>query len=729
MAPVSFALFWHQHQPYYPDDVKGETLMPWVRLHATKDYIGMALHLQEVPEFRCTINLVPSLLVQIQRYLKGGSDRHLDVSRLPVNALTEPDALFLVDNFFMCNESTMVRPFERYRELYLKRGFGRQSGLQGLKNFTAADLRDLQVWFNLTWFHELLFERDSDLKAFRQKGRDYTEAEKNWLLDKQLEILGEVIPLHRKLAEGGQLEITTTPFYHPILPLLWDPKSAREAMPGCQLPKLAKPCPEDAREQIWRGIELHRELFGLPPRGMWPSEGSVSHDLVAPLLEAGIEWIATDEEILSRSTDGFVHRDSQGHINRPEMLYRPWHVEHEGKHLQLIFRDHGLSDLIGFHYQRNDPHWAADDLLAKVKEIGRVVRNYSPEHPALVPIILDGENCWEYYPDGGVGFLRQLYRRAAADPQVNPVTVSRHLADHPSQHRIGRLFAGSWINHDFYIWIGHQEDRDAWDLVHQTREFLKKAELSRRFDKDVLERAWTELYIAEGSDWYWWFGDDHSSAQDDLFDELFRRHLRNIYTLLEEIPPSALLRPVTRAERRILHTQPRGFLSIKIDGRYSYFEWQQAGHHHAASIRGTMTMVSESIVRDLYFGFDRSQLLIRCDTIDRAIADLGDCDEVRIRFVEPYGIEARIDIRHPKQPTARLMREGNPLDLNGVRAGLDRIFEVSIPWASLGARPGDTLQFAVELYQQGQSIGRTPSEGTIETSIPASDFEKRMWQA
>lgn len=729
MQPVSLALFWHQHQPYYPDDLTGETLMPWVRLHGTKDYIGMALHIKEVPEFRCSINLVPSLLIQIQRYLKGGSDKHLDASRLSADSLSEKEALFVIDNFFMCSEQTMIRPFERFRELYLKRAFGRESGLHALKRFTPQDLRDLQVWFNLTWMHELLFEQDPELQKFRQKARGYTEDEKGWLLDKQLEILGEIIPLHRELSEGGQVELTTTPFYHPILPLLWDKRSAREAMPGCPLPRHVQPYPADAIKQIQMGVALHTELFGMPPRGMWPSEGSVSNDIVGAILDAGIEWIATDEEILSRSTDGFVHRNEHGHINRPEMLFRPWHVDHGNRQLQIIFRDHGLSDLVGFQYQRNDPAWAADDLLAKVKEIGRVVEGHNEQRPALVPIILDGENCWEYYPDGGVGFLRQLYRQAAADPLVNPVTVSQHLDQHPAAHRIGRLFAGSWINKDFYIWIGHQEDRDAWDLVHQTREFLHKSELADRFDKKRLEQAWTELYIAEGSDWYWWFGDDHSSAQDELFDELFRRHLRNVYTLLDEIPPSALLRPVAKVERRQLHTQPLGFQSIKVDGRFSFFEWQQSGHHHAGSQRGTMTMVTESLIRDLYFGFDRTRLLIRCDTPTKAIDDLTMCDELRVRFVEPYGLEVRVDLVNAPKVAAKIYQDGSPLTIDGVHAAIDRIVEIAIPWTSLGCHMGDMLQFAVELYENDESIGRVPSEGTIELVIPPKDFEFRNWQA
>ena len=635
MEPVSIAFFWHQHQPYYPDDVSGENLMPWVRLHGTKDYIGMALHIREVPEFRCTINLVPSLLVQIQRYVNGGSDRHLDVARRPADALSQSDAGFLLDNSFLCNTETMVRPFPRYYELFQKRASGRDAAERALSRFNVQDLRDLQCWFNLTWMHELLFEQDAELREFRRKAKGWTETEKNWLLDRQREVLGQIIPLHKTLSEGGQVELTTTPFYHPILPLLWDKRSARQAMPGCELPKNVEPYRDDVVEQIRRAVAQHVEMFGSPPRGMWPSEGSVSQEIIPAMADAGIEWIATDEEILSHSTEHFVGRDGHGHVNRPEMLFRPWRVEHEGKSLQIVFRDHGLSDQIGFHYQRNDPVWAADDLIGKVIGIGRAVSGRTGGRPPLVPIILDGENCWEFYPEGGVRFLRHLYRQCAANPNLRPVRMIDHLDEYPATDRISKLFAGSWISHNFAIWIGHEEDRNAWDYLHHARDFLKSASTKPQYAADRLRRAWDELYIAEGSDWFWWFGDDHSCAQDALFDQLFRKHLQNIYMLLGESPPVALMRPIKRLAKRLIHTQPRTFLDVRVDGRHSYFEWLNAGLYLAGSERSTMTMVSSGLIRRIHFGFNTTHLFLRLDTAGRAISDLAAATEIHVRFSEP----------------------------------------------------------------------------------------------
>src|SRR5947209_588617 len=209
MADVALAFLWHQHQPYYPDDVGGDNPMPWVRLHGVKDYYGMALHLLEFPEMRCTINLVPSLLLQIQGYTdRGATDRPLTVSRLAADTLTEADCLYLLDHFFMANPQYMILPFPRYAELYQRRALGRNTAREALRRYNERDFRDLQVWFNLAWVHPLAVERDAELKALRDKGRHFTEAEKQGLLDKHLEILRAVLPLHRQLAESGQIELT-----------------------------------------------------------------------------------------------------------------------------------------------------------------------------------------------------------------------------------------------------------------------------------------------------------------------------------------------------------------------------------------------------------------------------------------------------------------------------------------------------------------------------------------
>jgi alpha-amylase/alpha-mannosidase (GH57 family) len=739
MADIALAFLWHQHQPYYPDDVSSENPMPWVRLHGVKDYYGMALHLLEFPQMRCTINLVPSLLLQLRAYTEqGASDRFLDVSRIPADGLSEHDCLYLLDHFFMANPDHMIRPFPRYAELYQRRAAGRNSARDALRRFQPRDFRDLQVWFNLTWVHPLAVEQDDCLRALREKGRNFTDGDRDALLDKHLEILGRIIPLHKQLADSGQVELTTTPYFHPILPLLFDKKLAREAMPEVKLPRYTGGYLDDAAVHVRRAIAEHQRIFGHRPHGMWPAEGSVCQTMLPLLAQHGIRWIATDEEVLSASTHGQVSRDGKGHVRHPEKLYQAYKVREGEAELGIVFRDHALSDLIGFHYQRSDPDAAADNFMSCLFGISQSVQR---EGPALVSVILDGENCWEHYPGGGGAFLRALYQRCTSTPGVQPTKIGDYLQRHPPADTLPRLFAGSWISHNFAIWIGHEEDNRAWDALHATREYLvrRTQEAGVRgqgsgVSKEApassltpLQRAWEEIYIAEGSDWFWWFGDDHSSAQDALFDYLFRKHLQNVYILLGDTPPPELGRPISRKGQRVHYTMPRAFLEVKIDGRYTFFEWVSAGRYICQNERGTMAMATPGPLAELYFGFSLALLLIRIDCTRPARIALADFDVWRVGLVEPAGFEVRVS--NPGRPTQRaeLLRDGVPVPGLALAVGIDQIAELAIPFDALGVAVDQHLQFFVELLRDGQGFDRAPREGAIVLTRPSRDFEQIMW--
>src|SRR5262245_6144325 len=724
MREVTLALLWHQHQPYYPDDIGGENPMPWVRLHGVKDYYGMALHLLEVPEMHCTINLVPSLLVQIQQYTEHGkSDRFLDVSRPVAEELSERDALFLLDHFFMANAQHMIRPFARYAELYQRRGLGKSTAKEALRRYNARDLRDLQVWFNLAWIHPLAL--DSDLSALIEKGRNFTEQDKRLVLDNHLEIMRQIIPLHRQLLESGQVELTTTPFYHPILPLLFDKRLAREAMPDVKLPRFTGGYPDDAAVHVKRAVAEHTRVFGAPPKGMWPAEGSVCQAMIPLLAQNGIRWIATDEGVLGQSMQGFISRDHHGHVRNPEHLYRPYRVR-EGEHeLGIVFRDHALSDMIGFHYQRSPGEEAAEDFLRHLTNIRNAVQS---TQPTLVSVILDGENCWEHYPGGGVPFLRALYRRCTTTSGVRAVKIGEHLESHPPRDTLPHLFAGSWINHNFAIWIGHEEDNTAWDAVQRTREHLRTRVQQGHIPPERIKKAWEEIYIAEGSDWFWWFGDDHSSAQDMLFDYLFRKHLQNVYLVLGDSPPPELGRPIKRGRQRAMHSLPRSFLDVKIDGRQTFFEWMGAGRYTCQNERGTMAMVTRGPFKEILFGFDHERLLVRIDLDGPARNALVDFDALRLGFAEPSGWE--VVIEHPATPEQKVhvLREGVPQGpAAGVDVGIDQIVEVAVPFSLLRVKVDQPIQFYVELLENRQSRDRAPREGTIHLTCPSPDFEQIMW--
>jgi alpha-amylase/alpha-mannosidase (GH57 family) len=732
MHDIHLAVLWHQHQPYYPDDVTGENPMPWVRLHASKDYWGMAQLLREIPEFHATINLVPSLLVQLQKYEEGHEDTHLRVSRLPADGLSADDMNYLLDNFFMVHPDHNIRPFARYNELYEKRGLGVDPAERAAKRFSNRDIVDLQCWSNLAWIHPLAFELDPDLNELLAKGQHWTEKEKQLLLDKQLDLLRQVIPLHKELAESGQIELSTTPFYHPILPLLWDKRLARQAMPDVALPRHLEGCPDDAAEHIRRAVEFHARVFGMAPRGMWPSEGSVAQAVIPAMAAAGIEWIATDEEILSCSTDGWVSRDGQGFLRNPEMLYRPWRVEEKGRSVQIVFRDHAMSDQIGFHCQRMSAQHAVDDLLGKLEGIGRATTGNAGKRPTLVSIILDGENCWEYYPRSGVDFLRNFYRRVVEHPSITPTGIGEYVGKHPAGDKIGTLFAGSWIQHNFGIWLGHPECNRAWDLVFETRQHLVAAAEGGGGPKtaEQLAQARRELFIAEGSDWFWWFGDSHHSAQQDLFDQLFRKHLQNVYTILGDPIPTELLHSIRgNALQPRMYSEPTSLLNVKIDGRVSYFEWLNAGHYAPTHGRGTMSVGTATRTESLYFGFDADHLFLRLDARGGPVRQQWtDIDSLRIVFGRPAGYELLVLRPSRPDPIAQLYRHDVPVSEAEVEIAADAVLEVAIPWKSLAVSQDDPVHLYVELLQQEQRMERMPHEGSLETVVPSPDYELMMWQ-
>ena len=494
MSILNIAFFWHMHQPYYRDPLSGEFSLPWVRLHALKGYYDVISLLEEYPAIHQTFNLVPSLLSQLSNYAREeGRDIFLEHTRKPAEELSPEEKKFILINFFMCNWETMVKPYPEYWTLLLKRGLKlpeyRLDDL--LHQFTTQDFRDLQVWFNLTWFGYRAREKKPSVRELLEKGRIFSEADKAALLTAQTEIIREVIPLYQSTRARGQVEITISPFYHPILPLLINSAHASRAMPQVSLPG-SFIHPEDAEAQIRKAVDYYRDLFGTNPTGMWPSEGSVSPELIPIVQRAGIRWIASDEGILFKSLPGEASRAS---------LYQPFRVRYGQAEIAMAFRDRNLSDLIGFTYSKNPPEASANDLLTHLRNIQKSLPG---DRDHLVLIALDGENPWEYYPDGGHGFLCRLYEKLSLDPTLKTVRMDEFLEGHASRETLNFLHTGSWIDQNFRIWIGSPEENQAWDCLQKTRAFLKNTSNKEpAAPREKQQLAWEEIYVAEGSDWFW----------------------------------------------------------------------------------------------------------------------------------------------------------------------------------------------------------------------------------
>ncbi len=550
-SPVYLAIVWHQHQPrYFKDPETGEYEEPWVRLHAIKDYYDMAAILQQYPQVHVTINLTPVLLMQledlIQRYEAGKSpDRYVRLTLKDAASLTDEDKAFLLEHFFSANWDNMIDIWPRYRELRLKRIMRSDGSVDvqaSIPRFTTQDWRDLQMWFNLAWFDPDFQEGPVVLptgdtvtvQPWIEKGRDFSEEDKRAVIDLQFKILKAVVPIHRELQEKGQIEVITTPFYHPILPLIYDTDLAKEAMPLTPLPPRFH-YPQDAAWHVQKAVQFYQKRFARPPKGLWPAEGAVADAVVDLFREAGVRWIASDVQVLARSLGQTMVSMSQ--------RYRPYRVIGQKDTVFMVFRDTDLSDRIGFRYKSMDPVAAANDFVQALYAIHKALANQPI--PPLVTVILDGENAWEWYPHDAKEFFHAFYRQLQETPWIRTVTVSEYLEQYPPSATIDHLFAGSWISADFSTWIGEREENRAWEILGRVRRDLDQFLAQDDLTPPQVESARLAMMAAEGSDWFWWFGNDQTSPGGDIrFDDMFRKTLKTVYTALGKTPPAVLDSPI-----------------------------------------------------------------------------------------------------------------------------------------------------------------------------------------
>jgi alpha-amylase/alpha-mannosidase (GH57 family) len=706
-APLRVAFLWHQHQPYYQTD--GSFLLPWVRFHGTKDYFDMVRILDDYPKIRQSFNLVPSLLVQIDDYINGRSvDNVFDLSRKKASDLTEAEKKEVLRSFFMANFDHMIKPYPRYLELFEKRGgfsYGPKKYVEASANFTTQDWLDLQVWYNMVWVGEYS-KYDQPFKTILEKGRDFTEGDKISLLDGQFQILRKIIPAHVRAQERAQIEVCFSPFYHPILPLLCDTDVARQTTSSTVFPQPAFRHPEDAEAQIKSAIEHYEHTFGRSPMGMWPPEGSVSKQALALMAKHGILWTASDEEVLFRSVDA---KDYSG-------VYRPYRLNTPEGSINIIFRDHSLSDLIGFVYSSWGPDEAAHDFVNRLHSIRTNLVNTGGEvalNNALVSIILDGENCWEYYQSDGKDFLRTLYWLLSNDSMIETTTISDFLSGKTCEN-LPSLYPGSWINANFKVWIGHEEDNTAWDLLRTTRDLLTQSADRMQHDKNALEKAWEEIYIAEGSDWCWWYGDEHSSENADDFDFLFRSHLIKVYEILG-IPrrqmPEGLKRSIRNRFDKFFVTKPTRHVHPVIDGsRLNSQAWNGCGYFDTGRTSGAMHQVS-TFVQRIWYGYDNKNLYLRVDGSRRPTEQ----NRFLVHFTEPF--ELLLDVSHKNLSIRRSEHKGSSAACCSLSYAIDDVFEVSLDRASFGWKEGTKLSLEISFLEDDKELESWPKGDMIQLRI------------
>jgi alpha-amylase/alpha-mannosidase (GH57 family) len=712
---VRAVFLWHLHQPEYRDPQTGRPILPWVRQHSSRAYTDMAAVLERYPQVKVVANWAPSLLLQLEAYVAGTQDATEEQARKPTDSLSAEERADVLREGFSVDWNVWVRPVPRYSELLDKRGtdlwqidlFERQAA------FSAQDLRDLQVHFVLAWMGFTARREEPRIAELIAKERGYTEEEKIAVLDAQRRIASRIVPRWRALAERGQVEITCSPFYHPILPLVFDTDSARRAMPAASLPPRFS-YPQDAREQVVRGLERTKAAFGQTPHGMWPSEGSVSPEVIDLLAASGVRWCATDQGVLERSELELGTELPDGYPPH----YHPY-LAGADHAVTILFRDRELSDQIGFRYAKSDPREAAQDLISRIADT---------EADALVTLALDGENPWEHYPNSGQGFLEALYQGLSGG-EVRTVLPRDELRERPARARIDHLHSGSWIDANFRIWIGQPEDNAAWTLLGEARAALAQAEEQGELPREQLEAARGHLLVAEASDWFWWYGDDFTTENAPEFDALFRRRVAQAWRALGLPPPERLGRPIIAPSKDAAHAssvvvQPTRLIEPPIDGyAKGYYDWAGAGSYRPGTQSGGAMFRGQGVFTQVWFGFSKTHLYLRLDPAKGA--DLA--GELRLILVRPGGGGEKI-VRMRLVPGGA---ETPAIDDQGKTCGsgaTGTLVEAALSREALALKPGERLALTLRILRDEVELDRLPRYGEIELTVPDRQFEVANWR-
>jgi alpha-amylase/alpha-mannosidase (GH57 family) len=708
-------LLWHMHQPFYKDLAEGVYTMPWVRLHALKDYYGMVAMLKEFPEFHATINLVPSLVSQLQEYARDEvREQAFELAFKPAAQLTSAERETLVAFSFQMNARTMVNRYPRLRELYEKAQGGNSTG--ATRFWAERDFLDLQVLSQLAWFDEIYLSSDETVSKLVKKEQGYTEEDKVLVHKKEIEIFNATLKEYRNAAERRQVELSTSPFYHPILPLLCDTSVATESHPGVRLPQRTYRHPEDAVDQLKAAIGLHQEVFGRRPMGLWPSEGSVSDEVLQLAAREGFAWTATDEGILARSLNTNFSRHADGTLEGARELYRPYRYSSDNRQISIFFRDHYLSDLIGFVYANMPPQAAAHDLHQRIHAAAR----YAGDGPKVVSIILDGENAWEFFPGNGREFLKCFYKKVVEDPDIKAVTASEAI-NICEERNLPHIVPGSWINANFDVWIGAEEDNRAWDLLAEARDFFEQNRARTTLDVSRRARALHEVWISEGSDWCWWYGPEHSSGHDEEFDRLYRTHLSNIYRLLGESPPDSLAAPIKGIELRAVNYPPTGTIEPSIDGlETNYFEWLGAGIYLPDTTSGSMHGV-RNCLEAIYYGCSRNAVFVRLD-FPEPFKQEHTSFEIRATVDGDSSARLHVSVLDGKVGSIKFWKDDKSLQVpqatvDNLDACFSRIFELRLNFSILGISPGKGIQLQISLWADDLPLQIVPQEGWLNLEL------------
>lgn len=549
---VDLVFLWHMHQPDYRDYATGDFVLPWTYLHAIKDYTDMAYHLERHPKVRAVVNFVPILLDQLEDYVDQFSSGQLRDPLLRMLAhddscvLTDDERKLILEACFRSSHTKMIAPYPAYKRLSELFNRLQRDGETALSYLSGQYMADLLTWYHLAWCGESVRREHPLVVRLMSKAEGFTYEDRKQLLGLLGELISGIIPRYRKLAESGQVEISATPHYHPLAPLLIDFACAKEAVPNAPMPQATRYPAGKIRvaAHVAKAKKSHAARFGSEPTGMWPAEGSISVSTLEVLAGEGCLWAASGEAVLVNS----LRKSGKDIPNRAEYLYRPYQLDKGADGLTCFFRDDHLSDLIGFEYSRWHGKDAAHDFVGQVAQIAQ----HAPDgETPIVCVILDGENAWEYYPYNGFYFLDEMYSALEAHTEINTNTFRDYLKTHSAHserakvHSLTDIAAGSWVYGDFSTWIGSRDKNHAWDLLCAAKQSYDMVMVGGRISQAEQEAAEKQLCSCESSDWFWWFGDYNPSHAVVSFDRLFRHNLTELYRLLNLPAPHNLSEPIS----------------------------------------------------------------------------------------------------------------------------------------------------------------------------------------
>ena len=732
MKKLSLAIYWHMHQPVY--EIEGTYLMPWSRLHAVKDYLDMVLILEKYPRLKLNFDVVPALMDTVVDYCNGMHDIHSELTVSDVETMSEEEKAFVLNNFFSAKFETMLYKSENYKDIYQKR-FSKDSF--NTQDFDSRELSDLMALFNLVWIDPVHFERYPRLQELWEKQYNYTLQDRQEIIEIQRNIMREIIPTYKKYVEAGRIEMTTSPYYHAILPILADGKNPAKSIMTTEglPPKLGML--DDAHYQVKKALDRVEEVMGIRPKGIWPPELCLGPKTLNLLAKEGVEWTISDEGILSDSINFEFIRDFKGNLSDPYHLLKVYEYQTKSSPINVIFRDRSIPNLINFEYAGIDAKMAASDLYDKIKVIQNKLL-VSPDENHLLTIAQDGENCWENYQNDGNDFLNYFYNLLEGDETLETVLISDYIKNDNHKKTLDKIYSGSWIDQTFQYWIGETTKNKAWAYLKETKDVYDNYAKENKNDPN-LEIAHKELLIAEGSDWFWWYGEPNNSGQDFVFDYMFRERLKNVYLILNLQPPEYLDNSlITKIE--IPFKRPTRAITPKMDGLIdSYNDWFHSGS--ISLLDGPVFRENKNVDKILY-GCDDQNMYFRLH-VNKGAEEISFLNRINqfylymrnstnignrayIRLISktdnPYPILrekfehelaltlVRDTLYPPRLATCLHPNMWTLANPERIKIEYNDVIDMTIPFDSLGVQKGETIEFFISNTDSGVKNTYIPQE-------------------